>query len=191
MSDGELGSEAVDVVEVAVRRVLVLLLEFCSVKRLVVKSLSRGSSSRSSSRGASLCVEGTVGSCRLGSRRGSSSGFGLFSLLCLCEVFCDAGSSESLGGVRAHFDVSGGGVGEDTLVVVHVCDLCAASDASVSRDDLTGADLEGGAHDGAAGGLLCEPGDGGVGGGCGGEEGAEGGGVCAPEEGAGSFEFCE
>ena len=156
MSNGELGSEAIYVVEVAVGRVLVFLIQFCSVELLVVETTGGNWP------GALLCGGGVEGASSSGGLGGGGFGsdFGCLVLLGLCKVFCHTSSSKRLGSMRAQLDIGTGGVRENTLVVVETVDLCITSYASISGSDLTGTKLEGRTHNGALGRLLCELGEG-------------------------------
>lgn len=140
VSDGELCGKTVDVVEVAVRSVLMLLLQLCGVELLVVKAPERS---------GLLCLgrgrmEGAT-SRNFRSRRLSSS-FGFLRLLRLCQVFCHPGGGKRLGCVRALLDIGTGGGRENTLVMMEVIDLCVTCNAGIASYKLSGANLESGTH---------------------------------------------
>jgi hypothetical protein len=193
----ELGSEPVDVVEVAVGAILVLLVELVDVEVLVVKArvdlfgLGRG---RSSLRGDScgLCVEGAARGGSLCSNalggfvvRGGGGLGGRVG-----EVVGHLGCGPGGGGMGTHVDGCARGR-DDALVLVDAVYFVAAGDASIAGDDLLGADVESRAHDGAFRGALGEDGEGREALGRRRGQTAEGAGLCLAEEGAGGLEAGE
>ena len=145
----ELGSEAVNVVEVAVGLVLVLLLELVDVETLVVEArvdLLRGGrcSGLAGVGGSSFRMEGTA-SCS--SLFGDGLGLSLLERR-RSEVVGDLRSGPSSGRMGAHLD-GGAWRGEDTLGLVDLVNVGVGSDAGITGDDFLGANVERRAHDGA------------------------------------------
>jgi hypothetical protein len=137
----ELGSETVDVVEVAVGLVLVLLVELIDIEALIVEpgvsfglvGVNRGRDlARVRSGGCSL-VERTACSGGLG---GDILGLGgkAFLLRSGSEIVRHASRGSSSGGVGAHLDGCTGGR-EDALVLVNLLYVSVCGDASIASDD--------------------------------------------------------
>lgn len=176
MGDWEFCGEAIDVVEVTVRAVVVLLLQLSGVELLVVEPSSETSDrSRSLGNGRSrLCRSGRMEGATGGFGRGRSGGrrrtaaslcslSSIGELLGLGELLGHLRCGESLAGMGAHRDVVG--VDDDALLLVELVDVDVTGDASVARDHLASALGESGAHDGAFRGLLGELSEGGEAGG--------------------------
>ena len=81
--------------------------------------------------------------------------------------------------------------GVNTFVLGDLVELCTARETGVACDHLVGTGVEGGAHDGAFGGLLCELGERGVARRCDGAERAQSRCLCAAQVGTRRLEFCE
>ena len=168
MGDRKLGGKPVYVVEVTVGLVLVLLLEFCIVEVLVVERSGMhgsGLSLRGRRLGSLGGMEGTASGSRTsgsGGRRLASGLVGLERVGAVLgggELLSHLCGGESLAGMGTHCNVVR--VDADALVLVYLVDVDVAGDARVASDHLAGAHDEGGAHDGALGGLLSELGEGG------------------------------
>lgn len=139
VSDGELGGDAVDIVEVAIALVLVLLLELGRIESLIIET-------RASSMG--ILDGGGIGG--LGSMRASSGRRGRVAL-CAGELSRATGSFAT--GLSVGADTTAWN-GIDSLLLVNSIDFGAASQASIA----SGAEGEGLAHDRAAAGLESKTG---------------------------------
>ena len=137
MGHRELGSETVDVVEVAVGLVLVLLVELVDIEALVVErrvcfglvggTRGRGLGGLRSNGGL---VERTASSGGLG---GDILGFGGV-LGSGSEIICHASCGSSSGGMGAHLNACTGRW-EDALVLVDHVYVSVCGDASIASDD--------------------------------------------------------
>jgi len=104
------------------------------------------------------------------------------------QVVGHAGSSPGSRGVRALLDGSTRGGNGDALLSVELLNVEVGGDAGIAGDDLLGAGVQRGAHDGTFGGALGEAGEGGEAGRVGGGERAQRGLLGAAEKGAGRLE---
>jgi hypothetical protein len=152
MGDREFGREPVDGVEVTVRLVVVLLLQFIGVELLIVEFAGVG--------GALL----QVGRCpwseckSSGLVSGSLDGLeGIAAFLRRGQLFRRLGGGKGLASVGTLLDAARGHV--DAFVLVNLDDVDALREAGEALDELAGAFGEGGAHNRAFCGLLRELGE--------------------------------
>lgn len=187
MSERELLSHPVDVVEIAVGVVRTLLVEFLAVELFVAEELLRRLGSGSLSLGV---VERAPG--RLG-RRGMSTGrvgdLGPL-LLGAGEFLRHTSGRQGSGSVGTLLHVSGRAfLHVNTLLLVKFLDVDVSGYAGIAGSDLTRPGGEDGAHDGAPGSLLGQTGERRVVGRSASAQSAESGGFGAAQEGALGFEL--
>lgn len=187
VSNGELGRKTVDVIEVTVGGILVLFLKLSKIELLIVET--SGGSGCLSSLGRSLGVEWASSSSFGRGRLGGS--LGTLLLLSFSKVLGHACGSESLGSMWALVNIFTGVSRENTLVVVHAVDLGITGYARIASDELAGANLKRGAHDGTFRCFLRELRERRVARRRGGAESAKSRGLCAAQKGAGGRVLCE
>ena len=206
MRDRELLGKPIDVIEIAVGLVLVFLVELLNIELLVVEASMLLGRLRLSGRldvssFSSICgrllVEGAassgssssllLGGCPLGV---VVSSFGLLRVGRCSQVLGHPGSSPGSGRMGTHLD-GGTRRGHNPLVLVNPVDVDVTRDAGVAGDNFLGANVEGGAHDGAFCGALGEGGEGREAGGGAGGEVAQSRGFGPAQVGAGLLEAGE